>query len=867
VGADITGIGWSDIEWLTFTPKPQLYKLPHICLVFWMGAAPWAKSVGIESVLQAWGESGQIQECFATQRRIEAEAPRMSPAPSGLAPALMQALAKRGIRDLYSHQTQAVEAALAGRNVVVATPTASGKSYCFHLPVLDALIRDPSATALYLYPTKALSRDQEHGLRGFMAEAEMSTPATVFDGDTPGDARRVARERARIILTNPDMLHSGILPNHARWSSLFRGLTYVVLDELHTYRGIFGSHMAHVIARLQRIARFHGSNPRFIAATATIGNPREHAARLLGVEPASIELVDRSGAPRTAREFFLYNPPIVNEELGIRGSSLHHSVSLAADLVRARVPSIVFGPSRNSVEIMLKYLRDQCSEVAGPESIMAYRGGYLPKARREIERGLREGEILCVVATNALELGIDIGDLQAVICAGYPGSVAGLWQRFGRAGRRGEKSIAVLVCGSGGLDQYLAQDPEYLLNASAEEARIDPANVEIMISHLKCATFEAPFELSAKGEKPASPLVATGESYLSLGTEGTRDALDYLAGHGLVHAAKGRYFWAGEAFPASSVSLRNIGWDNFVIIDTATDKTLAELDYRAAHTMLHEQAIYQHDAEQYQVERLDFENHKAYVTKVKPDYFTTALTYRTVLVIEESRTSHLGRARLGLGDVKVEEKVTGYKKVKFFTHENAGYGEVFLPEMQMHTTSFWLTVPESLIVGMGRERPDVIDGLRGLGAALETVATLALMCDPRDIGQTLGDGGEEALAEPLSGTGVVGQARVYSLAPGRNPHTGQTGQHDPTIFLFDAHPGGVGLAPRIYERAVELLGRAKDLIEGCSCQTGCPGCVGPSDGRRTRRQIALRLAQTLVDAGVELRETSQHHVAAAAVSL
>ncbi|MDX2054146.1 MAG: DEAD/DEAH box helicase [Polyangiaceae bacterium] len=819
-----------------------------------MVRAPWAKSVGIDNVLEEWGRSGSIQECFATQRSIGAQAARMSPAPSGLAPELVQALAARGIHDLYSHQAQAVSAALAGRHVVVATPTASGKSYCFHLPVLDALVRNPSATALYLYPTKALSRDQEHNLRAFMGDAGMQTPATVFDGDTPGDARRVAREQARVILTNPDMLHSGILPNHARWASLFRGLRYVVLDELHTYRGIFGSHMAHVVARLRRIANFHGSDPKFIAATATIGNPKEHAARLLGVEPESIELVDESGAPRTAREFFLYNPPIVNEELGIRGSSLHHSVNLAADLVRARVPTIVFGPSRNSVEIMLKYLRDQCRDVPA-EAIMAYRGGYLPQARREIERGLREGEILCVVATNALELGIDIGDLQAVVCAGYPGSVAGLWQRFGRAGRRGEKSIAVLVCGSSGLDQYLAQDPEYLLKASAEEARIDPANVEIVISHLKCATFEAPFELTAQGNRPASPVAPSGEHYLSLTTEGTRDALEYLASHGLVHATKDRYFWAGEAFPASHVSLRNIGWDNFVIIDTATDKTLAELDFRAAHTMLHEQAIYQHDAEQYQVERLDFENHKAYVTKVKPDYFTTALTYRTVQVIEESSTSRLGKARIGLGDVKVEEKVTGYKKVKFFTHENAGYGEVFLPEMQMHTTSFWLTVPEALVAGLGHERPDVIDGLRGLGTALETIATLALMCDPRDIGQTLGDGGDEALAlraehAPLPQSAEVRapeQALSYSTAPGRNPHTGQTGQHDPTIFLFDAHPGGVGLAPRIYERAVELLGRAKLLIEGCGCQVGCPGCVGPSDMRRTRRSMALRLASALLD--------------------
>src|SRR6185369_1978235 len=506
----------------------------------------------------------------------------------------------------------------------------------------------------------------------------------------------------------------------------FQGLRYVVLDELHTYRGVFGSHMAHVLARLRRVARFHGSNPVFISATATIGNPREHAARLIGAVPANVKLVDRSGAPRSTREVYVYNPPVVNEELGIRASTLKQSVNLAADLVRARVPTIVFGPSRNSVEIMLKYLRARVGDVAGSEAIMAYRGGYLPERRRAIEAGLRNGEILGVVATNALELGIDIGDLDAVICVGYPGSVAGTWQRFGRAGRRGSRSVAVLVCSSDPLDQYLAREPALLLDSPAEEARIDPSNVEIVVQHLKCAAFEAPFTVSAAGPREAHPEPAAGESFLGLDTASTRDALDYLAGYGLVHASGGRYYWSGEAFPASNVSLRNVGWDNFVIIDMGSERTLAELDFRAAHTMLHEQAIYQHDAEQYQVERLDFENHKAFVRRVEPDYFTTALTYRSVTVIEERHLGALGRARIGFGDVKVIEKVTGYKKIKFFTHENAGYGDVRLPDLQMHTTSFWLTVPEAVLGSLGQPRATAIDGLRGLGAALETVSTLFL---------------------------------------------------------------------------------------------------------------------------------------------
>jgi DEAD/DEAH box helicase domain-containing protein len=792
-----------------------------------MPKPPWSHPRGVSAVLAGWQASGAVKRCFAAERQLPPAGAEVAPLPPDLAPGLVSALERRGIRELYSHQRLAIDAARAGKHVVVATPTASGKSLCFHLPVLDALARDANATALYLYPTKALSRDQEFNLLELAKDAGFALPAAVFDGDTPGDARRAARDRSRIVLTNPDMLHSGILPSHARWASLFQGLRYVVLDELHTYRGVFGSHMAHVVARLKRIARFHGSDPIFISATATIGNPREHAARLFGEPPEAITLVDRSGAPRASREVYVYNPPVVNEELGVRKSALKESVALAADLVAARVPTILFGPSRNSVEVMLKYLRDRVSGDVPPDAVMGYRGGYLPETRRKVEAGLRNGEILCVVATNALELGIDIGDLDAVVCAGYPGSVAGTWQRFGRAGRRGERSVAVLVCTSDPLDQYLAREPTFLLDAPAEEARVDPSNTEILIQHLKCAAFEAPFELTSAGPRAASPVPASGEAYLGLDAEATRDALDYLEGHGLVHRSGDRYYWSGEAFPATNVSLRAIGWDNFVIIDTANGQSLAELDYRATHTMLHEQAIYQHDAEQYQVERLDFENHKAYVKKVEPDYFTTALTYRTVSVIEERTLGALGRGRIGFGDVKVIEKVTGYKKIKFFTHENAGYGDVHLPEMQMHTTSFWLTVPESVVTALGAPRALVVDGLRGVGVALETVSALALMCDPRDLGRTLGDGEDEG------------------AAPGRDPHARRTGGFDPTLFLFDAIPGGVGLAQRIHERAFELLERTRSLITSCRCSAGCPACVGPSGDDSSRKKLALDVIAAL----------------------
>ncbi len=790
-----------------------------------MPSPPWVEARGVDAVVERWLASGYVRPCLAADRTFEPTEPRYAPLPRGLGPELQRALAARGIDQLYEHQSRAFELAASGRHVVVATPTASGKSLCFHLPVLQALADDPSARALYLYPTKALCRDQEANLGELIAEAGLTVPRIVYDGDTPGDARRAARERGAVIMTNPDMLHAGILPHHAQWSRLFSGLRYVVVDELHTYRGVFGSHMAHVVARLRRVARFHGADPVFLCATATIGNPLAHAARLLGTSEADVSLLDESGAPRGTRRVFLFNPPIVNAELGVRASYLKSAVNLAADLVKCRVPTIVFGPSRNSVEIMLKYLRDKCADVAGHDAIMAYRGGYLPEQRRRVERGLRSGEIVCVVATNALELGIDIGGLDAVVCAGYPGSVAATWQRFGRAGRRGSTSIAVMVASSAPVDQYVARAPAYVLGGPIEEARIDPENVEIAVQHLKCAAFELPF--LCPDATPANDVEPEG--YATLGPDATRDALRWLAGKGVVHEAAGRFHWAADAYPAHHVSLRSIGWDNFVIIDRAMGRALAELDFRATHTMLHEQAIYQHDGEQYQVEQLDYENHKAYVTKVLPDYFTEAMTNRQVSVLEERTSRPLGRALGSWGEVSVVEKVVGYKKIKFHTHENAGYGEVHLPDLQMHTTSFWLTAPDAVCLELGR--PQAIDALRGIGRALETVAALALMCDPRDLGQTLGDKSPEADG-------------FAQKEPGRGPQAG----FDPTLFVFDNFPGGVGLAERIWERADELLARARTVIAGCACEGGCPACVGPAEASSMpegRRAMALRVLDAL----------------------
>jgi DEAD/DEAH box helicase domain-containing protein len=512
----------------------------------------------------------------------------------------------------------------------------------------------------------------------------------------------------------------------------------------------------------------------------------------------------------------VFNPPVVNAELGIRASYLKSTVKLARDLISKKVPTIVFGPSRNSVEIMLKYLRDELAGSVPEGALMAYRGGYLPETRRQIERDLRDGKILGVVATNALELGIDIGSLDAVVCAGYPGSIAALWQRFGRAGRRSGASIAVLVTSSAPVDQYFARDTETLLGAPIEEARIDPGNIEIVLQHLKCAAFELPFVCSESGGE--------AERYACLAEDDTREALRFLGRHGVVHEASGRFHWAADAYPANHVSLRNVGWDNFVIIDRTNGHVLAELDWRSTHTMLHEQAIYQHDGEQFQVEELDFENHKAYVTKVVPDYFTTAMVNRVVSVIDESAARPNGACTVAWGEVSVVEKVVGYKKVKFHTHENAGYGDVRLPDMQMHTTSFWLTVPQALFADIGRAA--ATDTMHGIGRALETVATIALMCEPRDVGQALGD---------------------------KSPERPRGELFDPTLFLFDHLPGGVGLAERIFEMATQLLERTRSMIESCSCDAGCPGCVGPCEAPASRKSMALWLLEHITEGPPLLR--------------
>jgi DEAD/DEAH box helicase domain-containing protein len=546
-------------------------------------------------------------------------------------------------------------------------------------------------------------------------------------------------------------------------------------------------------------------------ASATIGNPQEHASRLVG---RPVELVDESGAPRGARRLLVYNPPLVNAELGIRQSAIKASARLTSDLVQAGVPTLLFGQSRTTVEVMLKYVRDALVEARlSPDLVHAYRAGYLPRTRRDIEGRLREGALRCVVATSALELGIDVGALDAVVCCGWPGSLAALWQRFGRAGRRQGTSLALLVTSSAPVDQYVASTAGQLTGAPVEHARIDPDNVEVLVQHLKCAAFELPFE----GQ----------EAFREVPPERVQEALGWLGSQQVLHAAPTAagvpaWHWSADAYPANDVSLRSVGWDNVVVIDVSTDAVLAEMDWRSTHTLLHEQAIYQHEGRQYQVERLDLDNHKAFIRPVEPDYFTDAMTYTKVTVLRREQTQPEGRRTLGCGEVSVVERVVGYKKIKFHTHENVGYGDVRLPELQMHTTAFWLTVPEVTWTALLTRAPraDLHDALLGLAAAMHTVAAVGLMIDPKDLGQAVGGTGGAGRHQPLE---------------------------EPTLYLYDHVPGGVGLASRLYDERARLLDETLVLVTACACPAGCPACVGPGAGPG-RKGLALAVLTAL---GVE----------------
>jgi DEAD/DEAH box helicase domain-containing protein len=776
-------------------------------------------------------------------RRLAAVSATYAPFPEQTDPRLKTALAARGIEQLYTHQAEAFQYALAGRNVVTITPTASGKTLCYNAPVLDAILKDPSSRALYLFPTKALAQDQlaelhalaelimqgacgqreapEGSAEGAAERIEQAAPEIgvfTYDGDTPSDARRAIRGKAHVVLSNPDMLHSGILPHHPRWAKLFENLKFVVIDELHAYRGVFGSHLSNIMRRLQRVCRHYGSDPIFICSSATIANPRALAEGLTG---RPFELIDQSGAPRGEKFFLFVNPPVVNAQLGIRRSYLTEARRVALEFLKHNLQLILFAQSRLATEILTTYLKDAYQGPPGAADVIrGYRGGYLPNRRREIERGLREGTVRAVVSTSALELGIDIGALDVSVMAGYPGTIAATWQRAGRAGRRSTRSAAVLVASSAPIDQFIIRNPSYFFDSSPEHALINPDNLHILLDHVKCAAFELPF--------------GADETF---GQENVQEILAVLAEEGFVHAADGQWNWTHESYPADAVSLRSVSSDNFVIIDTTRgERVIGETDFTSGPATLHEKAIYIIEGQLFQVERLDFDGRKAFVRTVDCDYYTDAITYTKVTILDTFASDAMREARgarreedteaseipvssahpashiahRSHGEVHVVSRVVGFKKIKFYTNENVGSGELDLPEQQMHTTSYWLTIPSPVMSALPFGSDDRRDGVIGLAFAMRHVAQLLLMCDRHDVGVSI-DGGSLEKKTRTGGRGGVPEALAS----------------EPNIFIYDNYPGGIGFSRPLFDMHAALLERTRELITGCPCDSGCPSCVGP----------------------------------------
>ncbi len=755
--------------------------------------------MNLEQVLEYIGNDDSIARNITHWEKIPPKEAVYRDLPQYIDGKIKSALSQKGIYYLYSHQADAISEVSKGKNIVVVTPTASGKTMCYNIPVVDAIIKNEEARALFIFPTKALAQDQLAELHELIEGAAVQIKTYTYDGDTPQSARKAIRQAGHIVVTNPDMLHSGILPHHTKWTKLFENLEFVVIDEIHYYRGVFGSHMANVIRRLKRICDFYGSNPQFICCSATIANPGELAAKIIGSE---VTVIDDNGAPSGGKHIIFYNPPVVNKELGIRRSSVLETRRLAEIFVRNNIQTIIFTRSRLIVEILVTYLKDLFGgSFKGTNRIRGYRGGYLPNERRAIERGMRNGEITGIVATNALELGIDIGGLEACIMCGYPGSISSTWQQAGRAGRKQSISAAILVASSSPIDQYIINNPDYFFGKSPENGLINPNNLVILLSHIKCAAFELPF---TDGEK--------------FGVETTQEILAYMEESRILRHVGNRWYWMSDVFPADEISLRSASNENFVIVDITTPerRVIGECCRFSAPMLLHEEAIYIHEGQQYQVEKLDYEEKKAYVKMVDVDYYTDANLEVDLKVLDVFKEEKMGDIVKCKGEVMVSSLVTMFKKIKFYTHENIGSGPVKLPEITMHTTSYWVSFPEELPYGMSQT--DMQNGLLGLSNLMPNACTIYLMCDPKDI------------------------SVVYQVK--------STFTQMPTIYIYDNYPGGVGFSDRLYEIHEEIFKTAKEMIEDCVCESGCPSCVGPLEefsGSGNPKELTLKLINMILE--------------------
>ncbi|MGG1399457.1 DEAD/DEAH box helicase [Bacillus salipaludis] len=756
----------------------------------------------LQEIIYELKTNEQFKENIVTWVTIEEKPAQTVSMPESLHPVLSRALNSKGIKELYTHQSNAYKTVMAGRSIVAVTPTASGKTLCYNLPVLQTILQNPNARALYMFPTKALAQDQKSEINEIIQAAGVDINSYTYDGDTPATIRQRVRKAGHVVITNPDMLHSAILPHHTKWVSLFENLKFVVIDELHTYRGVFGSHVANVIRRLKRICRYYGSNPVFICTSATIANPLELAETLTEEKMC---LIDNNGAPSGKKHFLFYNPPIVNKPLNIRRSATLEVRKIAGELLKNKIQTIVFARSRVRVEIILTYLQELVKNQLGAKSIMGYRGGYLPTERRKIEKGLRSGDIYGVVSTNALELGVDIGQLQVCIMTGYPGTISSAWQQAGRAGRRHGEALVIMVASSSPLDQYIIQNPGYFFSKSPETARINPDNLIILIDHMKCAAYELPFK---KEEK--------------FGSVDTEELLEYLTEERILYRNGDKWYWMNDSFPAHNISLRSASQENIVIVDQsdiANVKVIGEMDRFSAMTLLHDEAIYLHQGRQYQVEKLDWDEKKAFVREVDVDYFTDANLAVQLKVLEVDKLTSQTQAEIGFGDVSVRAMATIFKKIKFETHENIGSGPIHLPEEELHTNAAWISLDQSF-AEMGQDRLE--QGLIGAAHALNHIAPLFVMADPQDIH-------------------VVPQVKADH-------------NEKPTIFFYDRYPGGIGLSEKIYQGMPEVFEETKKMIEHCQCEFGCPSCIGAETINDQSKIDAIKIINIFVKFSGSIRE-------------
>jgi DEAD/DEAH box helicase domain-containing protein len=751
--------------------------------------------MNLPQLIDYLGNKKDFLQNITTWKTIPAQGAQTVDFPATIPEKIVNVLNQDGISSLFSHQASAYEQIRAGNNVVIVTPTASGKTLTYNLPILTSLLENKEIRTLYLFPTKALAQDQVHALNHMIETLGESIICHTFDGDTPPDVRRTIRSAGHIVVTNPDMLHQGILPHHTLWIKLFENLKYIVIDEIHAYRGVFGSHLANVIRRLKRICKFYGSDPQFICSSATIANPQEIAEKITG---DSVTLVDNNGAPSGEKHFLFYNPPVVNKELGLRNSVIKEVRKIVKHFLPTGIQLIVFARSRLNVEILVTYLKTSAKQLKiSPNKIRGYRGGYLPNERRKIEQGLRNGDIQIVVSTNALELGIDIGQLDVSIMTGYPGSISSSWQQAGRSGRRLTTSVSLMVLSSAPLDQYLAEHPDYFFGKNPETANIDQNNLPILMSHLKCGAFELPFTSDEK-----------------FGTDATQQLLQYLKEERVLRETDGKYYWMQEVYPADEVSLRSANPNNVVIVNTSdNNRIIGEVDLFSAPLLVHKDAIYIHESQQYQVDELDWEGKKAFVSETDSDYYTDAIA-KTDLKVLDILENREGNLHTYYGEVAVTTVATAFKKVKFFTHENVGMGKIYLPEMEMHSDSTWLEFPGVLFDDPYFEESVIGEGIRGIAYTMQNLIPLYIMCDRADIS-------------------VIPMVR----APFSNM---------PTIYVYDKYPGGIGLSKKVYTMLQTILQVVYEHIQSCPCEKGCPSCIGPPlesglFGKESARRILKQL--------------------------